>query len=235
MNEELDALLRQLADADVRHDAPPHVETAVMRAWRAYWPVASGWWLVAHRQPAGRMRRFAWVGVPLTAAALLFVALVLWRDAGVSTYSNIAMQPAASESFPAPPIETQVHELPATSHQPPAIASQLPATSHQPPAGSHQATGHRPSAASVRASADKPTPSDPATEQPSYLLVGAPSADAPLSVVRLRMSRSSLATLGLPLPNPDAAALVDVDVFVGEDGVARAIRPVALVSSVSQE
>jgi hypothetical protein len=49
------------------------------------------------------------------------------------------------------------------------------------------------------------------------------------------MARSALATLGLPLPNPDAAALVDVDVFVGEDGIARAIRPIALVSSASQE
>ena len=44
------------------------------------------------------------------------------------------------------------------------------------------------------------------------------------NIVRVRMPRSALATLGLPMAEPDAAGAVDVEMLVGEDGVARTIR-----------
>lgn len=50
-----------------------------------------------------------------------------------------------------------------------------------------------------------------------------------LHVVRLQMPRSGLARLGWPLVNPDADGLVEVELLVGEDGVARSIRRAALV------
>ncbi len=59
-----------------------------------------------------------------------------------------------------------------------------------------------------------------------------PLADgAGLMVMRVRMSRSALASIGFPIPDPDAAGTVDVEVIVGEDGVARSIRRAALVET----
>ena len=52
-----------------------------------------------------------------------------------------------------------------------------------------------------------------------------------LSVMRVRMSRSALASLGFPIMDPDAAGVVDVEMLVGEDGVARSIRRAAFVET----
>jgi hypothetical protein len=69
-----------------------------------------------------------------------------------------------------------------------------------------------------------PFPSDPLADR------------AALTVMRVRMSRSAFASLGFPLADPDAAGLVDVEVIVGEDGVARSIRRAAIAeTSVFQE
>jgi hypothetical protein len=65
-----------------------------------------------------------------------------------------------------------------------------------------------------------------------YVLVPDPLADpASLQVMRVRMRRAGLVSLGLPVVNPDADGLVEVEVLVGEDGVARAIRRTALVTA----
>lgn len=59
---------------------------------------------------------------------------------------------------------------------------------------------------------------------------------AGLTVMRVRMSRSAFASLGFPIMEPDAAGTVDVEVIVGEDGVARSIRRAAITeTSVIQE
>jgi hypothetical protein len=50
------------------------------------------------------------------------------------------------------------------------------------------------------------------------------------SIVRVRMPRAALATLGIPIADPDASGLVDVELLVGEDGFARTIRRVAAVA-----
>jgi hypothetical protein len=268
MNEHIDALLRALADDDARMEAPPRVETAVMRAWQSHppaagghWPVAGSrlvagglwlvargwlvagsrcpvahrarklmagsWWPVANRQPGNERRRIGWALLSLTAAAVLIVAIVLRPNASVPTTSVATGASAATElsssrvdrlELTATPASVMApQQRPRVAFTPRNPATQLPshrarATSYQPPAARESVTSYEP-----------------------YFIVGTPRDAAPLSVVRLRMARSALATLGLPLPNPDAAAIVDVDVFVGEDGIARAIRPVALVSSLSQE
>ena len=57
------------------------------------------------------------------------------------------------------------------------------------------------------------------------VLVADPVLDASaLSVVRIRMPRSALPHLGIPIANPDATGSVDLEVLVGEDGIARTIR-----------
>lgn len=47
-----------------------------------------------------------------------------------------------------------------------------------------------------------------------------------LQLVRLRLPRESLRGLGIALLEPDAQALIDVDVLIGEDGLPREIRQV---------
>jgi hypothetical protein len=57
------------------------------------------------------------------------------------------------------------------------------------------------------------------------MLVGAPIlAGEPVRVVRMRVPASTLTTLGVRSLAGEFADAVDVDVIVGEDGVARAIR-----------
>jgi len=64
-------------------------------------------------------------------------------------------------------------------------------------------------------------------------VVGGPlMADEPIRVVRMRVARSVLGELGIPSPSPREVRLkpdtttetVDIDVLVGEDGVARGVR-----------
>jgi hypothetical protein len=59
----------------------------------------------------------------------------------------------------------------------------------------------------------------------TLLLVGEPILQGePVRVVRMRVPASTLTGLGVRSAEMGAAAHVDVDVIVGEDGVARAVR-----------
>jgi hypothetical protein len=59
----------------------------------------------------------------------------------------------------------------------------------------------------------------------TLLLVGEPILQGePVRVVRMRVPASTLTSLGERSTERDAAEHVDVDVIVGEDGVARAVR-----------
>jgi hypothetical protein len=79
---------------------------------------------------------------------------------------------------------------------------------------------------------DPPRVDETAGRELGYVLVPDPMADpASLQVVRLRMPRTGLATLGVPLANPEAEGVVELELLVGEDGVARAIRRAALVTT----
>ena len=69
-----------------------------------------------------------------------------------------------------------------------------------------------------------------------YVIVPGPLVDpTTLRVVRVRMSRMALATFGMPLVNPDADSLVEVEILVGDEGVAQSIRRAALVSEPSKD
>jgi hypothetical protein len=62
-----------------------------------------------------------------------------------------------------------------------------------------------------------------------YVLVPDRADAASLTVMRVRMPRSAFSRLGVSIANPDGEGLVDVEVLVGEDGVARSIRRAAAV------
>jgi hypothetical protein len=64
-----------------------------------------------------------------------------------------------------------------------------------------------------------------ATERATLLFVGEPILDGEaVRIVRMRIPAATLANLGMRSTATDPAAAVDVDVLVGEDGVARAVR-----------
>lgn len=68
------------------------------------------------------------------------------------------------------------------------------------------------------------------------VLVSDPLLDtASASVVRIRVPRSALATLGIPLVEPDGAGAVELEMLVGEDGVARTIQQVVPASAPAMQ
>jgi hypothetical protein len=61
------------------------------------------------------------------------------------------------------------------------------------------------------------------TQHTTVAVVGGPlMANEPVRVVRMRVERSALGELGIP--SAAQAETVDIDVLVGEDGVARGVR-----------
>lgn len=61
------------------------------------------------------------------------------------------------------------------------------------------------------------------TQHTTVAVIGGPlMADEPIRVVRMRVARSVLGELGIP--SAAQAETVDIDVLVGEDGVARGVR-----------
>jgi len=76
--------------------------------------------------------------------------------------------------------------------------------------------------------APRVTPGDPDPGSSSLLqqeLVLVPDVEpGPLMLMRVRMTRREFSRLGIPISNPQGDGLVDVEVLVGEDGVARSIR-----------
>ena len=68
-----------------------------------------------------------------------------------------------------------------------------------------------------------------------YVIVPGPLVDPTARhLVRARMSSRALATLGMPIVNPDADGLVEVEMLVGDDGVAQLIRHAAFVSDLAE-
>ena len=57
------------------------------------------------------------------------------------------------------------------------------------------------------------------------MLVGGPLlSNERLQVVRMRVDRDTLTSMGLRSVSSPDAAMVDIEMLVGEDGVARALR-----------
>ena len=76
-----------------------------------------------------------------------------------------------------------------------------------------------------RSARTTPTNSQPPDDSRTLLLVGEPILlGEPVRVVRMRVPAATLSELGVRPAEGDVAAQVDVDVIVGEDGIARAIR-----------
>ena len=151
-----------------------------------------------------RSSRGAWVVVPAAAAAIL-AAAVLQRES-----VRLPMRAAISTAS-AGPVDV------------PAVFSGLP-----PGPVMEDSSSNTASAPAIAVSARSPAAIDGSV---GYVIVPAPLVDqSALHVVRARMSRAALVTLGMPIVDPNVDGLVEVEMLVGDDGVAQSIRHATLVS-----
>jgi hypothetical protein len=150
---------------------------------------------VAHVQPVqAGMLWYVWAIGATTLIAALGVALT-WRSAGETETPSIAQQPPARSAPRMPAAEAPVAPV---DRDAPVAKREVPA-------------------------AEAIMPPDRRTGT-AFVLVPEFDTGGPLTLMRVRMERRAFSRLGVPITNPDGDGLVDVDVLVGEDGVARSIR-----------
>lgn len=212
-HEWLDEALRLAAAEDARTIVPAGVETRVMQAWderEATVEATRGY----------RSKRAAWIAAAGVAAACA-AGLVLLPPLGETQLEGqpgTPKSPAQREAIGIPGAAVDVAG--ATAPGTPVIES-LPGAIA--PTRVHASAGggtlRREALSSVGlASMD-------------YVLIPEPPVDrASLQLVRVRMSRTAFASLGVPIENPDADGLMEVEMIVGDDGVARSIRRATFVS-----
>jgi hypothetical protein len=152
-------------------------------------------------RPPHRRRRLGAVGLAAgSLAAALVVGVIIYRA------------PAAPSGREA---------VVANKPQPEPVVTNVPASPNDPPAVSDG-----------RAPRRRTRVETTVTRYASgFVLVADPIFDAgAVSVVRVRVPRSALVTLGLPLVEPNDTGSVDLEVLVGEDGIARTIRRAVAVT-----
>ena len=216
-HEWLDEALRLAAAEDARIIVPADVETRVMRGWD-------------ERQATGEVarghgsRRAAWIAAAGVAAACA-AGLVLLPPAG-------EIQPERQPGNVKSPAQREATGIPGAALDAPGAATPgTPVIESLP--GAIAPTR-------VHASADggtlrRETRSSVGLGTMDYVLIPELPVDtASLQVVRVRMSRTAFASLGVPIENPDADGLMEVEMIVGDDGVARSIRRATFVSAVDE-
>ena len=205
--------LRALAADDAKVRVPAHVDAGVMAAWDAQHHHQS-----ARRRSARSTRVVAWCAA---AAALVF--------AGISVFvGSRAVREPVREARETVALRLAGDVEAARSGQAPEFIASAPAED-APRVAVSRADAPRSRFAARPRTSSRPMP----LADPAYVLVpGNDLAGPPLSVMRVRMPRGAFARLGIPIANPDAEGLVDVEVLVGHDGVAQSIRRVATVGEV---
>ena len=154
-----------------------------------------------HRRRATWRRTLEWAGVGAAAAVLL---IFLWTTRGHSS------RPQPPTPTPTP---TQKNDASSQSRMPldaraPEASKQDPVVPKQDPVGLDTST-----AEPYVASDFVPVP-----------FTGAISSDDPGMVVRVQLTRSSLAQLGYPVAETPDEDLIFADVLVGEDGWPRGVK-----------
>ncbi len=143
-------------------------------------------------------------------------ALVAIGSMAAALVAAVVMSRAPAEtSRPDPVIARTVDRGP--------VVANVPSQSRGAPAETQRPRPRRPR-----------TRDDTATSryEPGVVLVADPIVDtSAMSIVRVRVPRTALVPLGIPLVEPNDGGSVDLEILVGEDGVARTIRravPVAV-------
>ena len=216
-HEWLDEALGLAAAEDARTAVPADVETRVMRAWD-------------ERQATGEAargrgsRRAAWSAAAAVAAACA-AGLVLLPPA---RESQLERQPGNLQS----PAQREATGTPAAAADATGAATPgTPVIESLPGAIAPTRAQASPGTVTLR----HDTRSSAGLGTTDYVLIPEPPVDpASLQVVRVRMSRAAFASLGVPIEDPDADGLMEVEMIVGDDGVARSIRRATFVSVVDE-
>jgi hypothetical protein len=187
--------LAALADADAQRRARPHVERALLEAFDRESTEARSWW----HAPVARAPRLV---AALTVVALIVTGAAHWwkRDRGVIDHAPLD-RPGPSSAAQARALPT----LPPSLHAVPPVTSDVAA---RPRTVRHARIAKRPV---VTAESDR---------------MGSVAIDGNeiVRLVRVRLPRAALPSLGIPILEPDAAGSIDVDILFGEDGMPRTAR-----------
>jgi hypothetical protein len=144
-------------------------------------------------------------------AAILAVGSLAAAVVAAVVMSRVPSEPGLAE-----PVVARAPEEPRVVVSPPPADRDTPAQGH----------GQRPRRPRTRVETMAPRPGA------GMVFVADPILDASATkIVRVRVPRTALVTLGLPLVEPDDRGSVELEMLVGEDGVARTIRravPVAV-------
>jgi hypothetical protein len=144
-------------------------------------------------------------------AAILAVGSLAAAVVAAVVMSRVPSEPSLAE-----PVVARAPEEPGVVVSPPPADRDTPAEGH----------GQRPRRLRTRVETMAPRPGA------GMVFVADPILDASATkIVRVRVPRTALVTLGLPLVEPDDRGSVELEMLVGEDGVARTIRravPVAV-------
>jgi hypothetical protein len=201
---QIDRLMNALADAESRIDTPPHVEESVMAAWDA--AHHSG----ARQISAGRRSMSSPAVIALAAGLLLAITLGVYE---ATRTRGTMVAPSASQSRPQVSRVAEPSVAIPEAIERPTRNGSTPAASTVPPRA----------ARAPRRALPAVSPDNGATA--TVLLIGEPlMTGESVRVVRMRVPRSALAAMGIRSMATARADSADVDVLVGEDGVARAVR-----------
>ncbi|MET0215452.1 MAG: hypothetical protein ABW292_20755, partial [Vicinamibacterales bacterium] len=200
MSHEPDALVDEALRALAADDERVSVSARVHDAVLREWDQRHG--VRQRRRMHHQPRRLAWVVVP-AAAALLLAAAGLQRE---------SVRDPTSEAAPT----TNV------------ISIDVPAISSGPGPLLEESSGNAELPSPIAVLGRSPAAIDGSV---GYVIVPGPLVDpSALHVVRARMSRAALASLGMPIVDPNLDGVVEVEMLVGDDGVAQSIRHATLVS-----
>lgn len=155
------------------------------------------------RQPLGRPGTIA-LTVQLATAALIIIGLAT----AMYVYTS---------RVPVPP------RLPESGSE--SLATALPTSSLPPPTPEAPTTvqNRRASVARPARSTAVEAPGQAPSEAPRVLLVR-DGGETFRQAVQVSVPRSYLPLLGVPIIDPDAGGMIDIEVLLGEDGQSRAIR-----------
>ena len=205
---DLERSLRALADEDRHLQAPPHVHAAVMHRWDADTPVAARW-----HGARGRNAALLAIGSLAAAAAsvVLVVAVVLMYRAPSAPSATSARSAPPAPSLPAVSSLPDVSSMPSAPLSPETVVARAVKTASEARHGSPRPSRRR-------------DPTTVSRDEPGMVLVMDPTLDrSAASLVRVRVPRTALVTLGVPLVEPENGGSVDLEMLVGEDGIARTI------------
>ena len=172
------------------------------------WRPADRAGLIFVRALLGPSRPTQWILTPAAVLLLVAVALLLWLPKQARESTQIA-QPVLPQTVPSPPHDADQTALPAGREE--AIRAVPPASNQQ----RRTYRGHQTS--------DNRT-DEIATDFLPLTFTADSTAPESGHLVRVTIPRTALLAMGLPMNAERAGELVRADVFIGDDGLARAIR-----------